>query len=227
MTRTWLKMLFLTLTLLLLAGSTPAQATRPHDFARWESAISGYEKADEAARPAPGGIVFIGSSTILRWKTLAEDFSGYPVLNRGFGGSQIVDATHFADRIVIPYRPRQVFLRSGGNDLHAGKSPAEVFADFKAFVAKIHSRLPQTEIVFIGLCPTIARWKESAANRELNQLVIDYTKQARRVKYIETYGMSLDQHGVPRSDVFVNDMLHFNAEGYRLLIDLVRPHLRR
>lgn len=220
--------IILFITLLLTAAATPAQpATKPHDFARWETAIAAYEKGDQAARPAPGGIVFIGSSSILLWKTLADDFSGYPVINRGFGGSQIVDATHYADRIVLPYQPRQVFLRSGGNDINAGKSPAQVFADFQAFVAKIHARLPRTEVVFIGLCPTIARWKEAAANRELNRLVSEYAQRTRGVKYIETYAMSLDAGGVPRADVFIRDMLHFNAEGYRLLAALVRPHLAK
>lgn len=219
--------LLLLFTLLLIAGSALAQpAATPHDFARWETAIAAYEKADQTNRPAPGGILFIGSSTILLWKSLATDFPNSPVINRGFGGSQIVDATHFADRIVMPYRPRQIFLRSGGNDLNAGKSPARVFADFKDFVAQIHAKLPRTEIVFIGLCPTIARWKEAEANRELNRLVSEFAQRNRGVKYIETYHMTFDESGRPRSDIFIKDMLHFNPEGYRLLADLVRPHLR-
>lgn len=213
--------------LLLLAASALAQPpAKSHDFSRWETAIAAYEKSDQANRPAPGGIVFIGSSTILLWKTLAADFPDHPVINRGFGGSQIVDATHFADRIVIPYQPRQVFLRSGGNDINAGKSPAQVMADFREFVARIHAKLPRTEIVFIGLCPTIARWKEAEANRELNRLVSQFAQQNPRVKYIETYQMSFDAGGRPRSDIFIKDMLHFNSEGYRLLTDLVRPYLR-
>ncbi|NDD64721.1 MAG: hypothetical protein EBZ36_12235 [Acidobacteria bacterium] len=186
-----------------------------------------YEKADQTDRPAPGGIVFVGSSTILLWKTLAEDFAGYPVINRGFGGSQIVDATHFADRIVIPYQPRQVFLRSGGNDINAGKSPEQVFADFRAFVARIHAALPKTEVVFIGLCPTIARWKEAEANRQLNLLVSEFAQKSRGVRYIDTFEMSFDEKGRPRTDIFVRDMLHFNPEGYRLLVERVRPALRR
>lgn len=212
---------------LLLAGySTLAQQTKPHDFTRWEPAIAAYEKADLASPPAPGGIVFIGSSTILLWKTLAADFSGYPVINRGFGGSQIVDAAHFADRIVIPYRPRQVFLRAGSNDINAGKSPLQVFADFKAFVTRVHSALPATEVVFIGLCPAISRWKEAEANRQLNQLVSDYALKSRGVRYLDTYNMAFDADGRPRTDIFVSDMLHFNSAGYKLLANLVRPALR-
>ncbi|MFN7623809.1 MAG: GDSL-type esterase/lipase family protein, partial [Acidobacteriota bacterium] len=108
----------------------------------------------------------------------------------------------------------------------AGKSPAQVMADFRECVARIHAKLPRTEIVFIGLCPTIARWKEAEANRELNRLVSQFAQQNPRVKYIETYQMSFDAVGRPRSDIFIKDMLHFNSEGYRLLTDLVRPYLR-
>ena len=227
MTLIYRKLSLPVLLLFLTLNIQAQQAPRPDDFSRWETAISAFEKADQAAPPAQGGILFIGSSTILLWKTLAADFPGYPVINRGFGGSQIVDATHFADRIVIPYRPRQVFLRSGGNDINAGKSAAQVFADFKDFVARVHAKLPATEVVFIGLCPTIARWKQAETNRELNRLVSEFAQRTRHVKYIETYNMSFDESGRPRSDIFIKDMLHFNAEGYRLLTTLVRPHLSR
>ena len=87
--------------------SAPGQATN-HNFAKWEKEISAYERGD-ATNPSPkNGVVFIGSSTIARWKTLAQDFPNLPVLNRGFGGSEIVDATHFAGRIVFPYQPKLV-----------------------------------------------------------------------------------------------------------------------
>src|SRR5436190_536043 len=105
-----------------------------HNFAKWEKEISAYEQADHTNPPPKGAIVFIGSSTIRRWNTLAVDFPDQPVINRGFGGSEIIDSTHFADRIIFPYQPRAVFLRAGGNDIHAGKTAGEVFSDFKDFV---------------------------------------------------------------------------------------------
>src|SRR5690606_13602419 len=131
------------------------------------------------------GVVFTGSSTVRGWRTLARDFPDHNVINRGFGGSQIIDATYYADRIILPYEPKAVFLRSGPNDIHVGKSPERVFNDFKAFVEKIHARLPDTEIVFIGLCPVPIRWDEREANRRLNELVRDYAKRTPNVKYIE------------------------------------------
>ena len=60
------------------------------------------------------------------WKTLAQDFPEYKVLNRGFGGCQIADCTYYADRIVVPYKPRLIVLRAGGNDIAAGKTSEQV-----------------------------------------------------------------------------------------------------
>lgn len=206
------------------AGSSPAAAAT-RNFAQWEKEIAAYEQMDRTNPPPQGALLFIGSSTIRLWKTLAEDFSKHRVINRGFGGSQIVDATHFAERIIFPYAPRVIFLRAGGNDIHAGKSPAEVFADFKAFVAKIQARLPQTEIVFIGLSPSIARWSETEQTKMLNTMVKEYVARTPRLKYIETYDTVLGADGQPRPELFVEDKLHFNAAGYKLLAERVRPYL--
>src|SRR5262245_15054396 len=92
-------------------------AETKHDFARWENEIAAYEQMDRTNPPPNGALLFIGSSTIRLWKTLAEDFPEQRVINRGFGGSEIVDATHFAERLIFPHVPRMVFLRAGGNDL--------------------------------------------------------------------------------------------------------------
>lgn len=196
-----------------------------HNFVRWEKDIAAYEQADRAKPPPRGALLFIGSSTIRLWKTLAEDFPNHRVINRGFGGSEIVDATHFAERLIFPHKPRMILLRSGGNDLNGGKSPDQVFADFKEFVSKIHSKLPETEIVFISLSPSIARWKQADQEKAVNTLVEGFAKRTPRVKYLETYPMVLGTDGQPRAELFVADKLHFNEAGYKLLVERVSPIL--
>lgn len=196
-----------------------------HNFARWEKEISAYERMDATNPPPKGGIEFIGSSVIARWKTLARDFPGRPVFDRGFGGSEIVDSTHFADRIIFPYAPAKIFFRAGGNDLWAGKSPAQVFADFQEFAALVHAKLPATEIYFIGWNPTPSRWKQHEAEKALNNLVADFVREKPWLKYIETYDLPLDAGGRPRPELFVADRLHFNAAGYQLLAARLRPYI--
>jgi lysophospholipase L1-like esterase len=196
-----------------------------HNFAHWEPEVAAYEAQDRANPPPKGAILFTGSSTIRFWTTLAADFPDKQVINRGFGGTEIVDATHFADRLIFPHEPKAIFLRSGVNDIHDGKTPAQIFTDFQEFVAVVHARLPATDIWFIGLCPTISRWPEAAANRELNALVEAYAQTTPRVHYIDTWTMSLDAAGRPRPELFRPDKLHFSAEGYQLLVARIRPFL--
>ncbi len=194
-----------------------------HNFAVWEKAITQFELMDATNPPPTNGIEFIGSSTIGRWKTLARDFPGQPVFNRGFGGSQIVDSTHFAARVIFPDAPRMIVLRAGGNDLWAGKSPEQVAADFKEFVATVQVKLPETEIVFVSLSPSPARWKQHEQEKEVNRLIGNFAKETPHLKYIEVYDLPLGADGQPRPELFVQDRLHFNADGYKLLAERLRP----
>ncbi len=226
-----------------LVGSTsakprePERAGRPnreasarpdasrHDFDRWEKEIAAYEESDRTSPPPKGGVLFVGSSTIRLWTSLARDFPGHKVINRGFGGSEIVDATHFADRLIFPHEPRQIFLRAGGNDIHAGRLPGQVAADFADFVRTIRTRLPDAEIVYIGVNPAPARWGESDKYAALNSEIRKLALTMPRVTSVDAYDISLDPDGRARPAVFVADGLHFNTEGYRLLADRVRPYL--
>jgi lysophospholipase L1-like esterase len=198
-------------------------ADAPHDFAKWEPEIAAFAVHDRTNPPPTNALLFIGSSTIRLWTTLATDFPGAPIINRGFGGSEIADATHFADRIVFPYAPRAIFLRAGGNDLANGKTPEAVFADFKEFAATVHAKLPDAEIYFISCSHTAARWPNCDREKLMNQLVEQFIRQTPHLQYIETGPLALGTNGRPRVELFRDDQLHFNAAGYKLLAESVRP----
>ena len=197
------------------------------DFSVWNREVEAMEATDKTNPPPKNATLFIGSSTIRLWKTLAQDFPGVPVINRGFGGTEIVDATHFADRLIFPHAPKRIFLRSGGNDLNAGKTPEQVFNDFKEFVATIHAKLPETQIVYMSLSPSLARWPQAQREKELNELVAAFVQDKPRLKYLDHYDLPLGADGKPRAEVFVADKLHFNAEGYKLLAERVRPFMEK
>ncbi|HEY4300284.1 MAG TPA: GDSL-type esterase/lipase family protein [Candidatus Didemnitutus sp.] len=222
--RVFRHLLFVTIGLVASVGTLPAAETT-HNFAVWENEVKSYEAQDKVHPPPQNAILFAGSSTIRFWSTLAADFPGQAVINRGFGGTEIVDSTHFADRLIFPHAPHAIFLRAGVNDIHDGKSAAQVFADFKEFVDVIHARLPETDIYFIGLCPTISRWTEAEANHETDRLVEAYARTAPRVHYIDAWDMSLDANGRPRPELFRDDKLHFTTAGYRILAERVRPYV--
>jgi alpha-galactosidase len=214
-----------TLTLFLAALALGSHAHAQDPFAQWEPEIQKFEAADRHEKPAPGGIVFTGSSTIRMWETLAADFPGLPVLNRGFGGSQLDDAVHFADRIVIPYQPRMVLVYSGDNDLNAGKSPERVLADYRALVAKIHAKLPRTRIGYLSIKPSPSRWKLAPQMRAANALVKQFTATDPRLFYIDTFTPMLGPDGGPRPELFREDMLHMNPRGYAIWKAIVAPYL--
>ena len=222
------RLLSLSLLALLLAPASPSGlfAQQAHDFSRWEKEISAYGQMDRTNPPPKGGLLFVGSSTIRLWKTLAQDFPGRPVINRGFGGSEIVDSTHFADRLIFPHEPRMIFFRAGGNDIFAGKSPEQVFSDFKEFVACVRAKLPAADIVFISWSPSIARWQQAGKEKALNRMVEEFARQTPHLKYLEAYDVSLGADGKPRPELFAPDKLHFNAEGYKLLAERVRSFLK-
>jgi lysophospholipase L1-like esterase len=198
-----------------------------HDFSKWEKEIAAFENADATNPPPKGVVLFTGASSIRMWTTLAKDFPKTNVINRGFGGCEIEDVTHFAERIIFPRQPRAIYLRAGGNDLWQGKTAEQVFADFKEFVRTVHAKLPDTDIVFISLSSSPARWKQSEKEKTTNQLIADYIKGKPHLRYLDVYDMPLSPDGQPRPDLFIADQLHFNAEGYKLLAERVRPDLEK
>jgi lysophospholipase L1-like esterase len=203
-----------------LALLLPAQTA--YDPSRWEKDMEAFEAADRKNPPPPNGLLFIGSSSIRLWKSLAQDFPDHRVINRGFGGSQLMDSIHFMDRIVVPYRPAQIVIYAGANDINAGKSPEEVFADYKQFVAKVHGALPETRIAFISIAPNPARWEQVEKIREANRLVEQHTRSDPRLGYIDAFSAMLGTDGLPKPEIFVEDRLHMNGEGYRIWTRLVR-----
>lgn len=193
---------------------------------RWQKAIAAFEAADKANPPPKDAVLFLGSSTIVRWKTLARDFPDQPVINRGFGGSQIADCLFYADRIVIPYRPRLIVLRAGGNDIHVGKSPEQVAADFKAFVEKVRTGLPGVRIAYLPINASPSRWANADREKKANELIRQYIATGKNLDYIDAYDVTLGPDGKPREDLFVKDRLHFNEEGYKVLTPIVRKYLK-
>jgi lysophospholipase L1-like esterase len=207
------------------AGAPAAPEPAPAAATRWEADIQQFERADRKAPPAPGGVLFVGSSSIRMWESLAEDFPGVPVLNRGFGGSELADVLLYVERIVIPYRPRRVVVYAGENDLAAGKEPERVVAEFRALVARIHAELPDTRIGFVSIKPSPSRWHLAPAMRRANAAVRDLTAGDPRLFYVDVFSAMLDADGRPREEIFLDDRLHMNARGYEIWRVAIRPHL--
>jgi lysophospholipase L1-like esterase len=208
-----------------VAGAAPpARAQVAVVTDRWAGEIAAFE-ADDASHAFPeGGIVFVGSSSIRLWD-LATAFPGRPVLNRGFGGTQVGDAVRHVERLVLRHKPSTVIVYAGDNDLAAGRTPQQVQTDVHAFVTRVHAALPRTRIAFIGIKPSLARWAIVGKVREANRLIRAECDRDDRLGFVDVDGPMLGWDGKPRADLFIKDGLHLSAKGYALWNTLVAPYV--
>ena len=193
--------------------------------AAWETDMQRFAAEDAQSPPPRHGVVFTGSSSIRLWETLAQDFPGVPVINRGFGGSELRDSTWYAGQTIIPYAPRQILIYAGDNDLNSGRTPQQLRADFIAFVERVRRDLPKAKIAYISTKPSPSRAQLLPAQREANALV---QAEARRlgVDYIDIFTPMLDASGQPNETLFVEDRLHMNAAGYDIWQRVIAPYVK-
>lgn len=202
---------------------TPGPVVTPAD--PWADAIAAFARADQDA-PRSGGVVFVGSSSFRLWEDLEQRFKTHAALNRGFGGSTLADCLRHLDRLVLPHKPRVVVVYAGDNDLAMGRTPQEVFDDFLALTRRVHERLPRTEIVFVSIKPSPARADLLDRIRDTNTRVRNHiAKHPRHLRYVDVFSPMLDGNGRPRPELFGQDALHLNAEGYALWTSLISPVL--
>jgi len=214
------RLLFSLLAAVLVAA--PVHATPD----KWTADIDQFTKADATNPPPHGAVVFIGSSSIRLWTSLAEDFPGAPTLNRGFGGSEMADSVFYADRIVIPYQPRLVVVYAGENDLNAGKSPATVLADFQAFRRKVHDALPRTKLIYLAMKESPVRAKVRAQVIEGNKLIAADCATDPRCTFVDVATPLLTKQGGYRLELFREDQLHLRPAGYAIWSKVLAPYLQ-
>ena len=211
---------------MVLAAPTPVDKGLLPEVSRWEADIQAFEEVDRQNPPAKGGVLFIGSSSIKGWRTLKEDFPEVNSINRGFGGSQIEDSVRYARRIALPYKPRIIVLYAGENDLSGGKTPQQVFEDYRAFVRLIHAHQPQTRIIFISLKPSGRLWHIEDKIVEANRLIQQHTETSRRLDFVDIHDKMLGQDGKPHPELYQPDELHMTPAGFQIWVEALRPYLR-
>jgi hypothetical protein len=206
---------------LVLAQTQPSMSLAE----RFAAKVAEYEAEDRAHPPPKGAVLFAGDSQFYRWKTIHEDLPGYTLINRGIDSFQLEHLVQYADRLVLPYEPRLIVLHIGGNDVHNGKSPERVLADFKALVGRIRTKYPQVPIVFSSITPGPGRWDEALQRVATNRALSDYIATQPGLKFIDLWSAMLTADGKPREDIWVEDRVHPNHAGYLLRVQLTKPYL--
>jgi lysophospholipase L1-like esterase len=194
---------------------------------RFWSNIQKFKKQDEKSFPPQHAILFIGSSSLKKWKHLQDDFPGYTIINRGFGGSTLLDLIRYADDIVFPYHPKQVVIYCGENDLASSETvtAGEVLGRFKALFTTIRGKFPDLPVIYISMKPSPRHRHLLPKMKEGNQLIKDFLAMQKNAVFIDVYQPMLDDSGQPLPEIFLGDGLHMNAKGYALWKQILEPFL--
>lgn len=190
----------------------------------YEDEIINFEQQDESSFPEPNGIVFIGSSSIRRWHTLAEDMAPLEIIRRGFGGAHMSHVLHYFERVITPYQPKAVVVFVGGNDIGAGKSTKTLIADYEKFFSKLNTQLPDSDLWILGMKPSKRRWKLWQQMKEVNVALEKFADGNSKVNFVDMGNALLNSKGLP-DEVYTSDGLHLNNEGYQRWTQRLKPLL--
>ena len=224
------------LTIAVLASAllnTSAQAVvdlgpyRAASLKKWESAITKLEALDKTEAHPDDAILFVGSSSIRRWDTIATDMAPYHPIRRGFGGSRWSDVAIFADRLITPHKFRAVvfFVANDISGRDSDKSPDEVAALFAHVWQRVRAHAPDAPVFYIAVTPTPSRWAAWSKTKAANSKVSEFCSSKNNTWFIGTESIYLDANGQPRPDLFVADRLHLNPEGYTRWAAAIKSHL--
>ncbi len=189
--------------------------------------IQNFKKKDAEQMPAAHSILFVGSSSFTKWTDVQDYFPGYPIINRGFGGSSLPDVIRYAGDVIFPYQPKQVVIYCGENDLAASDtvSAATVIQRVKTLVGMIRQKLGNVPIVFISLKPSPSRSRLFPKMIEVNTQVKAFLSKDKKAVFADVYSKMLDNDGQPMKDIFLGDNLHMNAKGYAIWQKVLAPLL--
>ncbi len=217
------KLVFITALVLSSLLSIKLSAQQKHAF--WQE-IQTIKSFDQLYAPPVNPILFIGSSSIRKWDDLPGVFPGRAVLNRGFGGAATNDVLFYSEDLIFPYKPRQIVLYVGENDLVEPNVNADsVFARFKNLYSVIRTKLPAVSLVYISIKPSPVRAQYLPVARQANLLISQFLKADPHAVFVDVFSPMLNREGRPRPELFGADMLHMNSAGYVIWQKAVEPYL--
>jgi lysophospholipase L1-like esterase len=190
----------------------------------WQTEIDAFDKLN-GANPLQEGILFTGSSSIRMWKDPAKDFNNPKILNRGFGGSQIIDLIENFDQVILKYHPQKIVIYSGDNDIQEGKSAEIVFGDFCTLYGMIKAKLPNARVYYIAIKPSLSRWAKVIEIQKANTMINEYLNAKSNAAFADIFSPMIDLNGKPSEKWFMEDGLHMTDEGYQLWTKILAPYI--
>ena len=202
-----------------------AQTTSTIPF---QEEINVFIKKDSIAMPADNSILFVGSSSFNYWKDISNYFPGYPIINRGFGGSSLTDIIHFNQETILKYKPKQIYIYCGENDIAASDTitPQIVFERFKTLYTIIRNHLGNNiPVMYVSIKPSVARWSMEDKFVTANSLIRNFINKQKQTQFLDVHAAMLDSNGEVLKDIFIADKLHMNAKGYAIWQKIIAPTL--
>ncbi len=216
------------------------------NLTRLEKSVLKYEEAPVET----GKILFWGSSLFTRW---SEAYGNTPLeemirgkdgsavaVNHGIGGATADELLFYYPRMVQPWEPRALVIYSFPNDAAAGYSPFEVMALKAKLLDYARAHMPGIRFYLLGVnlrtkyLENESLWK-TTENRMLqhNELLEDYCRRHEDCTYLAVHQSPLffenpgdaGDYSKTRRDIFVEDGIHFNQEGYELFAQFIREAL--
>jgi lysophospholipase L1-like esterase len=201
--------------------------TNAQSFPAFAKEIGTFKKEDSVNNPPKNAILFVGSSSFARWNDIADYFPGYAIINRGFGGSGLIDVIRYAYDIIIPYQPKQVIIYVGDNDLAGGVTIQDVVTRFKTLFQIIRTNLPNTTIDYVSIKPSPLREQLMPKMKQANMEIQEFLKTQKNTGFIDIFSLMLNENGKPKVEIFVEDRLHMNAQGYAIWKQVILPYLKK
>lgn len=210
--------------LLFLGGAMTVQAQQP----RFYTDIQRFKQADSIQSPPKNAVLFIGSSSFTMWKDVQDYFPSHRILNRGFGGSTLPDLIHYFNDIVVPYHPKQIVIYCGENDLAASDtvSGLTVAQRFTTLFGMIREKYPRVPVLYISMKPSPSREHLMLKMDKGNYTIKELLKKDKQSAFLDVYHLMVDDNGKPREELFREDMLHMNRNGYAIWQKAFEPLLK-
>lgn len=213
---------------LVLFSAAPGWSQTPKapvafSITRFQSSIDAFLAADKTNPPPKNAILFIGSSIFRQWETLTAQMAPLPVFNRAFGGSRTSELLHYADTIVLPYAPKLIVYYCGSNDINANVLPPAIAANFRAFVERVHTKLPQTRVLFVSIIRAPQKLEHWDRVDAANALIRDFCASDGRLGFIDVNPAVFTSDGQPRMELYRDDKLHYHPPAYEGFTAIIKP----
>jgi len=188
-------------------------------FLGYQPVMDIFHAEDSTLSDSLSRVVFTGSSSIRKWETLASDFDTLSqlVLNRGFGGSTLMQVNYFFDDVVTLHQPELVVLYCGENDITDGYKAQDVLESFRTFLRLLFKKTPNSKVLYVSMKPSPARWHLWPEFERGNQLIAKLIDRLNNpnIRYFDIApSMITPATRYPDGNIFVSDSLHMNALGY-------------